>query len=134
MGRGNYNFGHGCESIPTYYVEFDGSDLEQEFAYDDFKYEITRIKGLVPVKKHCYERCEFIVAENGILEVRIADNESTLAIACVPKLNEHGRRNPKYEASANRIFHELAKNYRFHVATSAWTSKEIKDGANYTFY
>lgn len=128
MGAGNYYFRDEDEWINTYY-----SETEDEFDYDNLKYEVSRhIKGLKP-SDGPRGRDAIAVAENGILEVRFADNGWSVAIACIPKIDRYGRKNPMYEKSANRVMKEIQKITQLHAPNGAWMSTKIKD-KDYKFY
>lgn len=143
MGKGNYIFrdpnGNG---VSTYYIEYDEDDeYEDEFFLENFRNCLSEIADKFKIDfinnrfvSSSFNNCERIFLENGVLELRVADNEWSTAIACVPKLMPNGYFNPMWEKSADKIMKEIAKIYDLHVRTSAWTSGKIENKLEYIYY
>lgn len=144
MGRGNFYFtdAEGLD-VATYYIptgqfeydsDYDPYDLHLLYdeEWDGITENIQSIEGLQAVHRWS-KRDTRVIAENGVLEVSVADNEWAMAVACVPKRDDYGRILPSYRKSAQRIMRAIHEVYGLYIRTSAWTSGKI-EGENYQFY
>jgi hypothetical protein len=141
MGRGNFlpsslegEIGYEMIYIPIPETqEYDG--VFMEVGYDDFKEQLeidileALPKSFKAVQKWIGER--YIVAQNGVTDVYLADNQWSLALVIHPRFCDYFP-NHRYLAIRHlspiykRIVEKLKEyNYELSVRTSAWTSAPI---------
>jgi hypothetical protein len=142
MGKGNTLLrDENGESYNTYYIDYYEHDEEinedtgepycngedchcNESFNDDLLGNIRNIKGL-DKEDHSFKE-QLVIASNKVLEVVVADNESSCAIGCIPKLNDNELYNEFiFKRSANRVMQEVAKIYQLRVRCGPWTSRVV---------
>ena len=153
MGKGNSIISDSeGNSVDTFYIEYYEHDEEWEdcplnqgkhecICNDTFlddvlgniEYSICpEIKGL----KANYEKIRDIdfdnVFSNNFMEVKLNDNEWSLAIGCCPKYNDNGKIINKmiYLQQANKFMKELNKMYSLCSRGCAWTSGKVEQNEN----
>jgi hypothetical protein len=146
MGRGNFFFSNHTDNYTTYYAnvhpDWDESKSESEnmddsrMAWDDFVSNIQYIKGLNKTEDWLPGRDQgMVIAENGVLQVCVNDNEHNIAIACIPKKDEYDRIVPSFKRSATRIMREIGGMYELRHYGGPWTGgAKVENPQSYQYY
>lgn len=158
MGRGNTIIRDSIGNThPTYYIDYYEHDDSEEsscdgtncYCNDSFLSDVLcNIRWSVAVKithlEETYGHNEnnptpsfyrdgwnndyAIFFESNVMQVIFSDNESSMAIGCVPKYNENDKpiNLGAYKAEANKFMRLLNEIYALSERTSAWTSGKIE--------
>lgn len=140
MGAGNWIpslYRDESGALPDYemvYVDNDGiyADVsrQSEFDFEDFNEIVLRKlpKSFYPVRQwkneYGFSDSMYIIAENGLMYLVGADNESSTALAFIPKEDAPAFKVGMMRKVAKKVFDQLADIYDLRVRTSAWTSGE----------
>lgn len=111
----------------------DGADpaLEGQMRYDDF---VSEVRDALPASFSKDDRWRgrdgFVAASNGLIDVVIADNQWSLAIALIPK-HEPGEgcynlAVRHLDLFADKVFKELSLQWNIFIRNGAWMSSPYK--------
>lgn len=143
MGRGNTIIRRedGLIALNTHYIDL--GDGEDEWQWSEIKEQLQdfKLKGQVNKNHHYNDRFRndyLLLFETNVMQVIIADNESDMAIGCVPLPIDYGDENskknyPAFIKQANYYMQMLNKCHSLRVRAGAWTSGKV-DSKQTTFY
>ena len=114
-----------------------------DFFYEDVKGNIIHtynaINKKVLIRELTYQdgwnNYYISLLETNILEIIITDNESDIAIGCIPIYNENGKYNSNiFKTAANKVMRMVANIYPdIRFRTGPWTSGTITDNEYYKY-
>lgn len=142
MGAGNY-IRHTYGYAQTFYVQMpyvqlpceEGYEDEAQFAYETLKEAV--LNALAP--SYCHEKCNkprwkrdaLLLAENNVVMVLVADNQTSTAIVFETQKEEGAQGFPLHQRHVDLAYKRVAKHllglsYELYTRSSPWTSNKLE--------